>query len=1454
MRTSSTALWTATLCVFTLTAAAAPLTIDERRKIDPMLHTLLHAERDSRLDRAPFLRGMTRNGRMPVIVKTAGDPRSLLRYGARINTVIGNIATLEIEPRLLSALASAPELIYLEGPRKAEPLAPSLDISVPAIGAAHLAQADPALTGENVAIGFIDTGLDLSHPGFKTADGDTRVLAAWDQINTRTGRQPEGFTYGTEWTQADINAGAADLTDRSGHGTSIVGVAAGNGMVDDGEFPETNSSPRYIGVAPEAGIIAVRTTYFIADILDAADFIMGKAQQLGMPCVLNISFGSSGGPHDGRGLMQDAFQALARDGAGRIVVAAAGNQGDDPVHALIELKEGDPPKRLYFQPYFGNDLGLVQGWTSSLHNISAKLLFPTTDGEFDSYGFDVIEPDQWDFIFLPSGPVQGMYSYINYTPNNLYPDLNNMTALFAKRGNLAVPFSQHMYAVELAGSGVMHAYASRGRFVHVPSDPMSVEPDSLYTVGGPADADEIIAVGSITTRNIWQTLEGFYVRTAFPEDYGTRSYFSSVGPRTDDSEKPDIMAPGGRALAPYSLGALGDLSPFRQTPDGRNQIIGGTSVAAAHVSGLAALLLQKSPGVTGPEALERARAAGDNPGWTPEYGNGLIDAYRFLDVPRPPTGIAVEADGTTALLTWTPNKESGLTYRIEADGETVGTASEPPYRIEGLGADERVYRVRAVNGAGQAGPPSQAVSLSENGAVAGPIGEIEVTNYNQGVELNWDPFEGALGYVVAWGFDPEDLGESLVTSSAFLLLEGMENGVDYYFAVAPILQDGTTGVYSSVARAHPRPTLNMAQSSLTVREGFPFETEHDIVSSPAVADINGDGRLEIFIGGVDGMVYGFDANGNALPGWPQEAGGQVVGSVAVGDLDSDGVMEIAAAAERRLHVWGPDGSRRPGFPATAPSLILSNPTLTNIDDDPGLEILVSVSDVAPGLYAYDADGSLRDGFPLEVEVDENVYSAPIAGDINLDGKTELYLTSFFGPVHSWDENLEPREGFPYGLEFGADSQAASVLAMLDDKDLSLLYTFQRNNAYSGLAALNPYAELENGFPTSVVNEINSPVSVGDIDGDGTPEIAAVDEDSYLYVWKADGTEMKPFPIILASYAQPTPLLADLDGDGASEIVVVGNESRNYGSMILFIESDGTIFDFTTVNVKIFGVPTLADLDGDGTAELIAGTMLKEEDEDDPITYPEIGGRLFVWDTPYQIHRADWTTGLANARRTGIAPYGLPPSSVIEDLTFRWTADQEMVARWTSTQERGNIGWRLLRSESKDGPFAPISADMRTSHRPYSDSPIDYIMTDVDADPKKEYFYKLENFGSMDRRGLSETIQVKSAGDQDLMTQWGKMKALESFPIFPNPSNPEAWIPFALGWESELSVRIYDSRGRLVRTLDLGRLPAGVYKTKNRAARWDGKNDLGEIAASGLYFVEIAAGSRRTPLRRLLILK
>lgn len=89
--------------------------------------------------------------------------------------------------------------------------------------------------------------------------------------------------------------------------------------------------------------------------------------------------------------------------------------------------------------------------------------------------------------------------------------------------------------------------------------------------------------------------------------------------------------------------------------------------------------------------------------------------------------------------------------------------------------------------------------------------------------------------------------------------------------------------------------------------------------------------------------------------------------------------------------------------------------------------------------------------------------------------------------------------------------------------------------------------------------------------------------------------------------------------------------------------------------------------------------------------------------------------------------------------------------------------------------------------------------------------------------------------------------------YPNPFNPETWIPYQLAEAADVTLTIYGANGQLVRTLALGHQAAGVYHRKGRAAYWDGKNDFGERVASGLYFYTLTAGDF-TATGRMLIVK
>jgi hypothetical protein len=98
--------------------------------------------------------------------------------------------------------------------------------------------------------------------------------------------------------------------------------------------------------------------------------------------------------------------------------------------------------------------------------------------------------------------------------------------------------------------------------------------------------------------------------------------------------------------------------------------------------------------------------------------------------------------------------------------------------------------------------------------------------------------------------------------------------------------------------------------------------------------------------------------------------------------------------------------------------------------------------------------------------------------------------------------------------------------------------------------------------------------------------------------------------------------------------------------------------------------------------------------------------------------------------------------------------------------------------------------------------------------------------------------------RDMVIPYGYARPEKSLLLqnYPNPFNPETWIPFHLSQEADVSVRIYDSVGRLVHSMALGHKPEGIYVDKSKAIHWDGKNDSGEEVASGVYYYSITAGN------------
>jgi len=108
-------------------------------------------------------------------------------------------------------------------------------------------------------------------------------------------------------------------------------------------------------------------------------------------------------------------------------------------------------------------------------------------------------------------------------------------------------------------------------------------------------------------------------------------------------------------------------------------------------------------------------------------------------------------------------------------------------------------------------------------------------------------------------------------------------------------------------------------------------------------------------------------------------------------------------------------------------------------------------------------------------------------------------------------------------------------------------------------------------------------------------------------------------------------------------------------------------------------------------------------------------------------------------------------------------------------------------------------------------------------------------------------------EKEKVLTWGEAKHTVLLQNYPNPFNPETWIPFVLHEGADVEIRIYDTTGHPVRMLQLGRKEAGIYRSKAKAAYWDGKNGAGESVSSGVYFYELRTWSE-TFVRKAMLLK
>lgn len=312
-----------------------------------------------------------------------------------------------------------------------------------------------------------------------------------------------------------------------------------------------------------------------------------------------------------------------------------------------------------------------------------------------------------------------------------------------------------------------------------------------------------------------------------------------------------------------------------------------------------------------------------------------------------------------------------------------------------------------------------------------------------------------------------------------------------------------------------------------------------ISSSPVYVETD---QGTILIWGGD-FLHAVTTDGKPLPGWPKRGERFFASSPSAADVDDDGRPEIFCGNDDdRLYGWRMDGEPLPGFPITTGGDVFSAPALADIDGDGRLEIVFGSDD--GNVYVIDTEGKPLPGWPRRTG--HFVSASPLVADIDGDGRLEIVTGSWDRKVYAWNNCGEPLPGWPVELPHIVWSSA--VCADIDgDGSQEIIVAADR------LRVLRIDGGLLPGFPVRTRSWMVSSPCVVDADGDGLLE-TGIGSDRF-YVFKPDGSPAPGFPVDLDGYIWASPIAADIDGDGFPEWIV-----GSWSGSLFVIGRDGEIRD------------------------------------------------------------------------------------------------------------------------------------------------------------------------------------------------------------------------------------------------------------------------------------------------------
>lgn len=484
-----------------------------------------------------FAPSLLEGNRIEVIILTSSNEAEMQEIvsglGGTYEDLGYGFGIVNIPINSLIALSNVPTIRYIELPKNL------FTTDAQSNRASCIIQARDRfdLEGEGVLIGFIDTGIDYTHPGFMNEDGTTRIDYIYDL-------SLGGAVYDREQINLALQSqdpfSVVPSFDQTGHGTHVAGIACAGGRV----------SEQYYGVAPRSSIAMVKSTrgqYALStNIMKGLKFLVDKSKELNKPLVVNISLSTNDGAHNGKSLLEQYISTVAT--LERItIVIAAGNEGDAAHHIGGELQ----PQQTIFLNVAGDERAIVFNlYKPILANLSIRIITPTglNSGDIivrEGYSEGIIGRDRYQIYY--TGP----------KPFDLLGEISiaittNAQFLSAGQWGIRINLLNQYTGVFDMWLPISEGLNTRTRFL---------QPTVLNTLGIPATVENVIAVGSYNyiTNNI--------------------SSFSGRGrPAMFQLIRPDLVAPGEN---------ISSLAPNRSF-DTKT----GTSMAAPNVAGIAALMME----------------------------------------------------------------------------------------------------------------------------------------------------------------------------------------------------------------------------------------------------------------------------------------------------------------------------------------------------------------------------------------------------------------------------------------------------------------------------------------------------------------------------------------------------------------------------------------------------------------------------------------------------------------------------------------------------------------------------------------------------------------------------------------------------------------------------------------------------------------------------------------------